>query len=392
MAVPLSGSAPSVTAVQPTSIRRWRRARLVVMPLAALLVLVAAILGGVGWYFSDQLLHVTHAQKPYTLHVTAAGVNTVTLQRTRDTARPGTFGLGWPGGHAVVGVILKEDGSSVTRRLTGKMTGLAAGVSVRLDASVYAGNPGTLGLRYTDVAVPDPLGPMPAWYLAGRRSTWVIEVHGYNSSRLEGLRVAPALTTLGLPVLDLSYRNDVGAPPSPDGLYHLGATEWQDVEAGVRYALTHGAHDVILYGWSMGGGTVESFLHRSAYAPRVRAVVLDAPALDWNAVLDLQGRERHLPGVLIAVAQRIVAARLGMSDLAPIDQVRAAGSLTAPTLLFHGDEDTVVPVGSSDAFARARPDIVTYRRVAGADHTQAWNVAPTAYTATLTTFLTREPR
>ena len=391
MAVPHSASAPSAPPTQPAPIRRLRRARLVLIPLVALLVLVA-ILGGVGWYFSDQLLRVTHAQKPYTLHVLAVGASAVTLQRTHDTARPGTFGLGWPGGHAVVGAILREDGASVTRRLVGKATGLDAGTGVRLDASVYAGNPGTLGLRYADVAVPDALGPMPAWYLAGYRSTWVIEVHGYNSSRLEGLRVAPALTKLGLPVLDLSYRNDAGAPPSPDGLYHLGATEWQDVEAGVRYALAHGAHDVILYGWSMGGGTVESFLHRSAYAPRVRAVVLDAPALDWNAVLDLQGRERHLPGLLIAVAKRIVAARLGMSSLAPIDQVRVAGSLTTPTLLFHGAEDTVVPIGSSDAFARARPDLVTYHRVSGADHTQAWNVDPRAYTAALTTFLTRELR
>jgi len=121
--------APSVAAVQSTSIRRWRHARLVVMALVALLMLVVAILGGVGWYFSDQLLRVTHAQKPYTLHVTAVGVNTITMQRTRDTARSGTFGLDWPGGHAVVATILKEDGSSVTRRLTGKTTGLAAGVS-----------------------------------------------------------------------------------------------------------------------------------------------------------------------------------------------------------------------------------------------------------------------
>jgi len=229
MAVPHSGSAPSVAAIQSASIRRRRRTRLVLIPLVALLVLVVAILGGVGWYFSDQLLHVTHAQKPYTLHVAAVGVNTITMQRTRDTARPGTFGLGWPGEHAVVATILKEDGSSVTRRLTGKMTGLTAGTRVRLDASVYVGNPGTLGLRYTDVAVPDPLGPMPAWYLAGRHSTWVIEVHGYNSSRLEGLRVMPTLTTLAWIIHERFCRirstvsgctpSDIGRPKGPQSRF-----------------------------------------------------------------------------------------------------------------------------------------------------------------------------
>ncbi len=86
MAVPHSEYAPSVAAVPPASIRRWRRARLVVVALVALLVLVAAILSGVGWYFSDQLLRVTHAQKPYTLHVTAVGVNTITMQADHTQA------------------------------------------------------------------------------------------------------------------------------------------------------------------------------------------------------------------------------------------------------------------------------------------------------------------
>jgi len=145
----------------------------------------------------------------------------------------------------------------------------------------------------------------------------------------------------------------------------------------------------VLYGWSMGGGIVETFLRRSSDADRVRVVILDAPALDWRATLDLAADERHLPGVLTFVAERIVAARLGLANLDPIDAVRGSAQLRAPTLLFHGTEDTVVPIGPSDAFARARPDLVTYVRVAGADHTQEWNVDPTVYTAALRSFLMR---
>ncbi len=183
--------------------------------------------------------------------------------------------------------------------------------------------------------------------------------------------------------------NGQGAPASSDGLYHLGDTKWRDLEAEVRYALAHKANDVVLYGWSMGGGIVETFLRRSNDANRVRAVVLDAPALDWRATLDLAADERHLPGVLTFVAERIVAARLGLANLDPIDALRGSAQLRAPTLLFHGTEDTVVPIGPSDAFARARPDLVTYIRVAGADHTQEWNVDPMVYTAALRSFLMR---
>ncbi len=49
----------------------------------------------------------------------------------------------------------------------------------------------------------------------------------------------------------------------------------------------------------------------------------------------------------------------------------------------------LVPIVSSDTFAQARSDLITYKRVIGADHTQALNVDPQAYEDTLKTFLTR---
>ncbi|HEX8917894.1 MAG TPA: prolyl oligopeptidase family serine peptidase, partial [Chloroflexota bacterium] len=221
-------------------------------------------------------------------------------------------------------------------------------------------------------------------------------VHGHASNRAEGMRPLPTLAGLGLPVLDMTYRNDSGAPSSSDHLYHLGATEWQDVQAGVRYALAHGARNIVLYGYSMGGNLVESFLHHSAYAGRVRAVVLDAPALNWSAVLDWHATHSSLPGLFkdveMPLIKQIAAWRMGMWNLDPLNQVRLAGELKAPTLLFHGTSDTNVPITTSAAFARARPDLVTFVPVAGAEHTSSWNVAPTMYTAKLKAFLTRTLR
>ena len=96
----------------------------------------------------------------------------------------------------------------------------------------------------------------------------------------ETLRALPTLAAEGFPLLVITCRNDAGAPASPDHRYHLGGTEWEDVEAGVRYALEHGAQDIALFGWSMGGCIVETFLHRSAHAGRVRAVVLEFADLE----------------------------------------------------------------------------------------------------------------
>ena len=109
---------------------------------------------------------------------------------------------------------------------------------MRIETDVYEGNPKTtLGLVYSEVRVPSELGEMPAWHVpASNNDTWVITVHGRGASREEGLRVVPQLHGAGLPVLLITYRNDVGAPKSPDGLYHLGDTEWRDVEAAIRRA------------------------------------------------------------------------------------------------------------------------------------------------------------
>jgi pimeloyl-ACP methyl ester carboxylesterase len=373
--------------LQPVRVRRKRR-RLwwVVGIVLALFGLAVAGLLGAAWYFSSQLLDVTHEPDSYSLRVLALHGSTVDVTRNGDSSRQGTFGLMWHGGRALVGAIVASDARSVRRRISGNTQGLKVGTPVRIDGWLYA-SPAAFHQSYRTLSFPDPLGRMPAWYVPGRRRTWVILVHGYGATRREGLRSFPVLEGLGLPVLDIAYRNDVGAPPSPDHLYHLGASEWEDVQAGVRYALSRGAHDVILDGYSMGGGVVESFLHHSAYAPRVRAVVLDSPAVDWNRVLDLQAGKRNLPGVLTAVAKRVVAYRLGLSSLDDLDAIRNAGQLRAPTLLFQGTADTTVGPGGSTALAHARPDIITFVSVPGAEHTEEWNVDPNAYDARLKAFL-----
>ena len=195
----------------------------------------------------------------------------------------------------------------------------------------------------------------------------------------------PTVAELGLTSLTINYRNDEGLPGNPDGYHRFGQTEWADIEGAARYALDHGAEGLILVGYSMGGGIIASFLYQSPLADKVRGVILDAPMLDFDATINAGADRRSipviglpLPGVLTAVAKAIAGSRFGI-DWKALDYLSRTDRLSAPILLFHGDADKTVPVTTSDALAKARPDIVKYIRNANVGHVRAWNAHRAEY-------------
>lgn len=363
-----------------------RRPRRWLIGLGSLVVVGALLTGAVGWYYSDQLLLVRHTNDPFEITVLAVDRSSVTLARSRDSERPGTFGLVWGSGHAVITGSPTAEPGGVRREWQQVRGVLHPGDRVRIDADPVDGDPSVLGLRFTDVSFPDGIGPMPAWFLPASRPVWVLCVHGRGASRQEALRVLPLVHRLGYPVLDLAYRNDVGAPRSPDHLYHLGDTEWRDAAAGIRYATAHGATGVVLFGWSMGGAIVEQTLARATEAAAVRGVVLDSPVVDWRSTLGLQAANRGLPSFLTGLAVRIVHWRIGM-NFDRFDLRRKP--LALPTLLFGAGADHSVPIGPTDELARSNPATITYLRVANAGHTEDWNVDPGGYAQAVTAFLAK---
>jgi pimeloyl-ACP methyl ester carboxylesterase len=207
----------------------------------------------------------------------------------------------------------------------------------------------------------------------------------------EPLRILPTLAASGHPTLVMSYRNDPDSPRSPDGYYHLGDTEWRDVQSAIEYAHSHGATSVVLYGWSMGGTLTLTALRRmpAADVALVHAVILDSPAIDWASVLDLQGGQRGLPLVETRVAERIAEIRDHLS-LANLDARPYAPKLAVPTLIFVDTADTTVPPAPTLEFAAAAPaGLVTLVKTTGGDHTGSWNVDPTSYDAHVTGFLSQ---
>ncbi|MDT7617447.1 MAG: uncharacterized protein QOF00_4894 [Pseudonocardiales bacterium] len=354
---------------------------------------LSAVSTGIGWFYSSVLLDPT--QRPvFPERVLAVDGASVTLAPTRLAAQQGVWGLRWIDGLAVMGSPTAITADAVVRPLLGGDLP-RAGTAAVLDTGPYDPDPSARGLSFETVDVATPLGPSPAWFVpaaeGGAGDTWVVMVHGRGGSRREALRVLPALHGLGFPVLVPTYRNDVEAPSSPDGHYHLGDTEWLDVEAAVRVALDRGARRIVLFGWSMGGAITAAFLDRSAHASTVGAMIWDAPLVDWRATLRRQARNRRLPPGLIPFATTITSRRIGI-DFDRFDLRRRPPAVRPPTLLVHSTEDTAVPVEPSRALAAVAPSLgwpMEYLEVPGVEHTGAWNADPDAYERAVVRFLAR---
>ena len=359
---------------------------LLVCVLLLILLLIVGLCVGLCWYVAHRLLHrTTNASTSFTIPLVDVTTEAITLQSTKNTRRPGVFGIQGPDGQAIVGPILSADTRMVTRQLLHVAGTLTPQTNVAWNTTVYGGKlKEQLHLTITEVSVPTSLGPMPAWFVSGQQPIWVILVHGATGTQEQGLRAFKTLANLGFPILDITYRNDTNAPASTDGLSHLGDTEWEDVEASVKYALTQGAQSILLYGISMGGTIVEVFLARSSYADHIHAVILDSPVLDWRATLKSQTRKNYLPSFIARGAEAIISRRAHIN-------FEALNLLTQPprhipTLLFHGMEDTSAPIALSDIFASIHSSI-TYVRFPDAEHTQCWNANSQKYESRLRTFL-----
>lgn len=390
MGVTAAEADPNGTPAEPGPRGRWRpRRRWILIGLAVFVgaVLVATAVGS--WYFSSALLVPRHGDGPFELEVAGVAPGRVVLPRDGDTLRPGTYGLDWEGGHAIVGPLLATGEDTVTRELRAVSARLASGDQVAIDPHVWEGDPvQARGIPFARVRVRGELGAMPAWRVDGRDDTWAIFVHGIDGSPEAGLRILPTLRRAGLTSLLITYRNDPGAPESPDGLHHLGLTEWRDLHAAARHALAAGAGRLVLIGYSMGGAIVTQFMERSPLAGRVAALVLDSPALSWKPIISYGARERGLPSFFSVPVEWAIGLRIDVS-WERLDALRHTADLRLPILLFHGTEDEVVPISTSEALARELPRRVTYHRVPRAGHVENWNVAPRAYDARLEAFLER---
>ncbi|MFI8414096.1 alpha/beta fold hydrolase [Paeniglutamicibacter gangotriensis] len=325
----------------------------------------------------------------------------VILPANKDSTAPGSYSLLFSAdtGHARLGEPkgYRPGDGTVTRAVEKVYFGdLSTAVRGRLSGIVYD-SPEDLGLAYNEVEIPILGGMAPAWHVPGAADAeiWAICVHGRGATRKEGLRALPTFQRLGISALLVSYRNDGVAPAAVDGRYGLGATEWPDIEAAIEYALGHGAREVLLFGWSMGGAIVLQVADKSSYARNIGALVLDGPVINWIDVLSHQAKRNRIPEAVGHFGQWLLGNKAGrwMTGLAaPLDLkilnwVERHDQLRFPTLILHSEDDDFVPIGPSEQLAAFNPQMVSLARFIRAGHTREWNVDPQRWEAETEAFV-----
>lgn len=314
----------------------------------------------------------------------------VIFAATDDTTVEGVYGFFFDGGkgHARIGRIISYSPAerTVLREVEAVYSGdLSSARWGWWSGAVYP-DPAAAGYPAEEVLIPVERGEAPAWLVraGGTARTWALMVHGRGASRQEALRaIGPALE-LGLTSLLLSYRNDGLAPSADDGRYGLGSTEWQDVEAAIDYALANGAEEIVLFGWSMGGAICLQAADLSRQRHLIRAMVLDAPVIDWVNVLAHHAQLNRIPSLVGRYGQLMLGHPLGRRltglsapvDLKAMDWVSRAVELRTPTLILHSVDDEYVPYKPSALLAERNPEMVTFETFQHARHTKEWNVDP----------------
>jgi pimeloyl-ACP methyl ester carboxylesterase len=387
-----------------------RRTRILRRVMIAFVVLLALFYGGGGWYFSSELGSDAFAvddpaadpADDFDLEVVAVQQDRITFRCEEgsdgDLLADGLYGVDLPDGWLHVGALLDatvDNGQDVVTRSLDFTRGgpPAPGTPADLDSWYYEADPSDLGFQYDEVVFQSPLGEFRGWFVPATADTWAILIHGKGAERREGLRLLESINAAGHPALIISYRNDPGEPADPSGYYRYGATEWAEVEGAVRYAVDHGADQVVLVGMSTGAAHALSFVYQSDLADRVAAAILDSPNIDFGRTVDYEASQRSLPllGVkipqsLTTVAKFIASFRFDF-DWSQHDFIDDADEIDFPILVFHGTEDGTVPLDVSERLYEARPDLVTLVVVDGAEHMKSWNDDPARYAAEVDKFL-----
>lgn len=168
---------------------------------------------------------------------------------------------------------------------------------------------------------------LQAWYAPPRSAGGPVVVYFCGNAGHIGYRAFKIRRLLdgGFGALLVGYRGFGGNPGSPteDGLY-------ADGRAALRFLAGEGvdAGHTVLYGESLGSGVAVRMAREQAGVGPVAAVVLETP---YTSIADVAAW--HYP---------LVPARWLIRDR--FNAVSAIGAISAPLLVFHAHDDSIIPI------------------------------------------------
>jgi pimeloyl-ACP methyl ester carboxylesterase len=197
---------------------------------------------------------------------------------------------------------------------------------------------------------------------AGPPRAVMVLVHGKDINRQHFVGAAKRFVDEGVAVVAFDQR---GHGRSTGEFVTYGAKEVGDLKLVIDVALAKWGRTlpVVVVGESLGAAVA---LQTAAVDPRVRVVVAGAAFADLTTVID-----DHAPAILgkAAKAKAIeVAERAGDFHVADISPERSARSITVPTLLLHGSEDTYLPLRHSLRIYEGLAGPKELVRLEGVDH------------------------
>lgn len=245
--------------------------------------------------------------------------------------------------------------------------------------------PADLGLAYEDVIFATDDGVvLDGWLIPAARDTAaaVVLLHGFGGNRLPELAAFVPWLQREYNVLQFDFR---GHGRSPPGSTTLGGRERRDTAAAVRFLSERGMAPIALMGVSMGGANA---ILAAPDLP-VSAVVADSPYAQIHHPIASRLRERRYP--LSALAARVIVGAGGLRTRTRLPSPLSAVARIAPRalLLIAPREDRLISWRQSALLHRAAGEPKELWVVDGAEHADAYRVAPAEYERRVLDFLAR---
>ncbi|MEY4418164.1 MAG: hypothetical protein RIQ88_602 [Actinomycetota bacterium] len=224
--------------------------------------------------------------------------------------------------------------------------------------------------------------------LLAKGGRWVILIHGRKATYAETLRIAGFLHSKEINVLAISHESD----PRPKGLAkrrsNLGRSEWQQVEQAVNYALSKGASEVVLYGFSLGCVFISEYLRQSRLKNSVTKVIYDSPLIDFESTLRLQaqlaGESLEFGSYVFKVLEKSrLLALLGLRRSQIPDLLHGS---SVPMLVLYSQLDGYVSMSRMEALIDLNKDSI-FINFPGARHCRLYNQEVSKYQTALLDFL-----